>query len=73
MAGLEPHSGPNAPALPEAPAGDWWDETQWRVFLCLLDTVMLPVVAEPYLTDKKDQKKISAAEFDRALTTRSRP
>jgi len=59
-------SHPNAPDLPEAPAGTWWDETQWRVFMSLLDAVTSPVVSESEVTDKKNQKKISAAEFDQA-------
>jgi len=53
-------------ALPAAFSGDWWDETQWAVFMALVDAVVLPVVAESQAADEKSHQKISDVEFERA-------
>lgn len=36
---------PSVPALAPAPAGEWWDDTQWAVLLSLLDATLAPVAA----------------------------
>ncbi len=58
--------GPEVLALREPPSGDWWEETQWKVFLALLDAVVTPVVADAELTDPANQKKIPRAQYDEA-------
>src|SRR4051812_7240712 len=67
MAEIEPLRGHQAPLLIDAPSGDLWNETQWRVFFALLDAVVLPVVVQSHLTDRNNQKKISADEFDQVF------
>jgi len=59
-------TGPSPPALRDPPSGDWWDETQWGVFISLLEAVLAPVVAASDVADKRTQKKISDAEYERA-------
>ena len=59
--------GPIPLALYDPPAGDWWSETQWNVFMSLIEAVVLPIVSESDITDKRKQKKISQAEFNQAL------
>ncbi|CAK7265356.1 hypothetical protein SEPCBS119000_001470 [Sporothrix epigloea] len=56
-------SAPITPKLAPSPLGDWWNETQWAVFLSLLDAVVAPVVAKGDAR-MEQQKKSGAAPID---------
>lgn len=54
---------PCPPPLAAAPSGDFWNETQWKVLLSLLDAVVPSIVSESDVTNKFDQRKLSQSQY----------
>lgn len=60
---------PRWPGLPEQPSGDFFDETQWTVFLSLMDAVLPSIVPASKLKDRANQKAIPDDEYQQAIET----
>ncbi|KUI56253.1 Long-chain-alcohol oxidase FAO2 [Cytospora mali] len=60
---------PRCPVLPEAPANVFWTETQWTVFMTIMDTIVPTLVSKPALTDKKGQLGIDDVLYSSAMKT----
>ncbi|CAK7204372.1 hypothetical protein SEUCBS139899_007128 [Sporothrix eucalyptigena] len=70
MASPKTRTAPDTPLLAPAPLGDWWDDTQWAVFMSLLDAVLAPVVATGDVRIEQ-QKNANAAHADNLPFNRS--
>jgi hypothetical protein len=57
---------PTSPALPGLPSVEFWNDTQWTVFMSLVDAVLPSIVTEATLTDKAHQVQISDADYSAA-------
>lgn len=57
---------PTPPPLAAAPTIDFWNETQWKVLLSLLDATVPSIVNESEVTNKFDQRKLSQSQYSSA-------
>lgn len=60
---------PRCPALPELPPDGFWTETQWAVYMALMDTIVPAVVSKSALTDKEGQLGIPDAQYSSVIKT----
>ena len=67
MSTSEPALMPSPPVLPALPLTDFWDETQWAVFLALVEAVIPSISPESCLEDPHHQIRISDHEFQEAF------
>lgn len=58
---------PQCPALPELPPDGFWTETQWTVFMAIMDTIVPAVVTKSSLTDKQGQLGIPDAQYSSVM------
>lgn len=54
---------PRCPALPGLPPEGFWTDTQWVVFMAIMDTIVPAVVSKSSLVDKQGQLGISDAQY----------
>jgi hypothetical protein len=62
------HLAPSPPPLPDVPATDFWNETQWAVYFALIDAAVPSVASESSLENGASQLRISDQEFTQAYT-----
>lgn len=58
---------PRCPALPELPDDGFWTETQWAVYMSIMDTIVPAVVAKSSLTDKEGQLGIPDVRYSSVI------
>lgn len=69
MASSELLKAPQCPDLPALPSDGFWSETQWAVFMAIMDTIVPSVVPKSSLTDKQGQLGVPDSEYLAASKT----
>lgn len=60
-------SSPTSPGIPEAPKGDFFNETQWAVLMAFADAVVPSITAQSKVTDEKLQRRMSDREYQQVV------
>lgn len=60
---------PLRPELPDLPSDDFWTQTQWAVFMAIMDSVIPAIVSKSRLTDKLGQRGIPDLEYAALMRT----
>lgn len=69
VASPEALKAPRSPDVPELPSDGFWTETQWAIFMALMDCIVPAIVAKSSLVDKYAQLGIPDPEYSTVLKT----
>lgn len=69
IASPEALKAPQSPDIPELPSDGFWTETQWVVFMALMDCIVPAIVAKSSLVDKNAQLGITDSDYSAVLKT----
>lgn len=53
--------------MPDAPTGDYFNETQWAVLMALADAVVPSIAAESKVTNEKVQRRMPDQEYQKII------
>lgn len=69
MASLEVVKAPQCPELPALPSDTFWTESQWAVFMAIMDTIIPSIVPKSCLADTRGQLGLPDADYQAACET----